>query len=90
MGTQQTVGGILYAGIGGNFRQIATDQGEVVVLASLADTLQALSRVTVTDMPAKGIAGIGRIHDQTAFANQLCRLANQTELGIQGMDLEAL
>src|SRR5580698_1904110 len=49
-----------------DLREAPTDQCEVVVPVGLADTSHPLQGVFVTEMPAKGVAGIRGISDDPA------------------------
>ena len=65
--------------------QIATDEREMVVPVSLANASNPLQRVLVADVAAERVAGIRRIHDQAAGAQDLDGATDQAQLRVLGM-----
>ncbi len=61
-------------------RKICAHQREMVVAVGLADAPHALERGRIPKVPAEGIAGVGRVGDETAAAHDLGRLADQAQL----------
>src|SRR6185295_1153551 len=57
---------VVHARVLAHFREIAADQREMVALIDLADGAYALHCGLVAQMAAERIAGIGRIHDDSA------------------------
>ncbi|GAC1460214.1 MAG: hypothetical protein PVSMB6_20230 [Steroidobacteraceae bacterium] len=55
---------------------------------SLADAPHAFERAAVTDVPAQGVAGVGRIGDQAPAPHELRRLADEARLGINRVQFE--
>src|SRR5699024_2268992 len=68
--------------------EVRAHQGEMVVLAHLADATDARERVAGIERAPQGIAGVGGIGDQAAPAQDVPRLADQARLRIHRMDLE--
>ena len=54
----------------------------MVVLVGLANAPHALERPRISQVPAEGIAGVGRVGDQAPLANNVGRPADEAHLGI--------
>ncbi len=63
-----------------DFGEIAAHQGEMVVAIDLANVADPLQRRLVADVTAQGVAGVGRIDDHAAAAQDLDRLAYEALL----------
>ncbi len=70
-----------------DFAEIAAYQREMMMLIHLADIADPLQRGLVADMASERIAGIGRVHDHAARAQELDRLANESRLRRHRMQL---
>ncbi len=68
-GLNKPVGPIVDAGVDADFREIRTNQREIVVLVGAANSSNSVNRLLVTDLATKGIARIGRISDKSAALN---------------------
>ena len=55
-----------------------------------ADLPHAVERGFIAEVPPKGVAGIGRVHDDAAVADNLGRAVEQPQLRIDWMDFEVL
>lgn len=90
VGTQQAVAPVLDPGVGCNLGEVTAHQCEVVILAGVANALEAAGRIMIAQVPAKGVAGIRGVNDQAIPAEDLRGLLNEAPLGIVGMDVESL
>ena len=79
---------VVHARVVRDLRQIAAHQREVMMLVGLADARDALHRLFVADVAAERIAGIRRIHDDAAGADQRDRLPDEARLRVLRVDLE--
>ena len=77
-------------GVGGDLRQVAAHQRQVVTRIHVPHAAQALDRAGVPEMAAQRVAGVGRIGDQPAAAHDLSGAAHQPRLRVSGMDREIL
>ena len=59
-------------------------------VVQFADTLDALHRRFITDVTAKGVAGVGWINNQATLINNRYRLLDQSHLRVIGMNFEVL
>ena len=87
---QQAIAPVLHTGIRGNLGEVPAHDGEVVVLARLANPLQSASSFPIAEVPAKCIAGIGWVDHQAVASKNIHRLLDQPALGIHRMDMKAL
>ena len=60
-------------------------QREVMVAVGLADAAHALQGGRIAEMPAQGIARVGRVGDEAAAAHDLRGLADQAQLRGDGV-----
>ena len=86
MRLEQPIVLVAHLGVGGDLRQIAANQREMVVFVGGANTRNPLQRVLVADMAAQRVAGISGINDHPAVTDDPCRLLNQAWLGIFGVN----
>ena len=82
--------GIIYFGISTQFAQIGTHQGKMVFLIDFTNRENALHRVFVAEFATQRIAGIRRVNDNAATADNVGGLLDEAVLGIIGMDGEKL
>jgi len=87
---QEPIHAVVEAGVGGNFRQVATDQGEIVPVVQAADASNPVQGVLVTDLATEGVGGVGGIHDNSSRAHDIGGLPDQPGLWIVWMYLEKL
>ena len=82
--------GIIHFGVSTQFTQIGTHQGQVVFLIDFANRENALHRIFVAEFATQCIAGIRRVNDDAATADNIGGLLDEAVLGIIGMDGEKL
>src|SRR5690606_3216404 len=79
---------VVALGIGCDFRQVTTDQCELVMAVEAADAAQALSGVAIIELTPQGITRVRRIRDHRALTDAHGDLREQTLLRVQWMNLE--
>ena len=70
--------------------EVTADQGKVMVLVGLANPPDSLQCLAIPNMAAEGVAAVGRIGNQSAVAQDLHRLADQSQLRILWVQFEIL
>lgn len=89
-GLQQAKLGIVDLGVGGDIRQVAAHQREMMFVVYLANAANPLNRILVAKMATDGITGISGINHHAAITDDFDRLPNQSRLRIVGMNNKKL
>ncbi|MCY1425346.1 hypothetical protein D9M71_411330 [compost metagenome] len=90
MGLEQAEGSRVDLGEQAHLRQVAADQGEVVVLVQLAQAANPFNGVLVADLATHGVGGVCWIDHHAALANDFDGLFDQARLRVFRMNLEKL
>jgi hypothetical protein len=87
---QQPIDRVVDARVGGQLRQVAAHEGEVMACIEAPDTANTIQRRLVADLAAERVGRVRRIHDDAAGAHDIHGLANEPRLRILRMYLEKL
>ncbi|MCY1560428.1 hypothetical protein D9M68_975600 [compost metagenome] len=90
MGLEQAKGAGIDLGEQAQLRQVATHQGEIMLVVQLPQAANPLQRILVAEAATEGIGRVGRIDHHSAGPDDLHGLFDQAQLWVFRMNLEKL